>query len=71
MAIGKIGPLNAAEIRDAEAYNLQPRPIARAWEYWTLRLGERGVFPARAKPAQARAKTKAAPRKAAKRSRRR
>jgi ribulose-5-phosphate 4-epimerase/fuculose-1-phosphate aldolase len=47
MAIGTIGPLTAAEARDAEAYNLQERPIARAWEYWTLRLGERAVFPAR------------------------
>ncbi|MPZ56156.1 MAG: class II aldolase/adducin family protein [Rhizobiales bacterium] len=81
MAIGTIGPLNAAEAHDAGAYNLQSRPMARAWEYWTLRLGERGIFPARKKtaaqrPARAaasRAKTKVAPRKktAAKRGRKR
>jgi hypothetical protein len=41
--------------------------MARAWEYWTLRLGARGVFPARAKTA-AKApvrKATAAPRKRA------
>jgi ribulose-5-phosphate 4-epimerase/fuculose-1-phosphate aldolase len=67
MAIGTISPLNAAEARDASAFNLQPRPMARAWEYWTLRLGERGKFPA-ARRAAARAsakKSKAAPRKRA------
>ena len=65
MAIGTIGPLNANEARDAGAFNLQPRPMARAWEYWTLRLGERANFPVRAKAA-AKAparKSKAAPRK--------
>jgi HCOMODA/2-hydroxy-3-carboxy-muconic semialdehyde decarboxylase len=46
MAIGTISPLNATEARDASAFNLQQRPMARAWEYWTLRLGERGTFPA-------------------------
>lgn len=66
MAIGQIGPLNASEARAAEAYNLQDRPIARAWEYWTLRLGERGTFPAtlRGTSRKAAARTsKAAPRK--------
>jgi HCOMODA/2-hydroxy-3-carboxy-muconic semialdehyde decarboxylase len=69
MAIGTISPLNAAEARDASAFNLQQRPMARAWEYWTLRLGERGTFPtarrAAVKKAAAR-KAKAAPRKRAK-----
>jgi HCOMODA/2-hydroxy-3-carboxy-muconic semialdehyde decarboxylase len=67
MAIGTISPLNAAEARDASAFNLQPRPMARAWEYWTLRLGERGKFPtARRAAAKASAKkSKAAPRKRA------
>jgi hypothetical protein len=65
MAIGQIGPLNAAEARDAEAYNLQERPIARAWEYWTLRLGDRANFPkgaktaSRTRPAASRKKAKA------------
>jgi ribulose-5-phosphate 4-epimerase/fuculose-1-phosphate aldolase len=27
-----------AEIQKAGAFNLEPRPIARAWEYWTTRL---------------------------------
>lgn len=58
MAIGQIGPLNAAEARDAEAYNLQERPIARAWEYWTLRLGDRATFPARRKAAAAKPATR-------------
>jgi HCOMODA/2-hydroxy-3-carboxy-muconic semialdehyde decarboxylase len=63
MAIGTIGPLTPAEARDAEAFNLQERPIARAWEYWTLRLGERADFPKRGKAA---ARSRAAPRKRAK-----
>jgi ribulose-5-phosphate 4-epimerase/fuculose-1-phosphate aldolase len=69
MAIGTITPLTAAEARDGGAYNLLPRPMARAYEYWTLRLGERAVFPARRKAAKAKApakKAKAAPRKRAK-----
>jgi HCOMODA/2-hydroxy-3-carboxy-muconic semialdehyde decarboxylase len=69
MAIGTITPLTPAEARDGGAYNLLPRPMARAYEYWTLRLGERVVFPARRKAAKAKApakKVKAAPRKRAK-----
>ena len=69
MAIGTLGPLNANEARDAGAYNLQQRPMARAWEYWTLRLGERGTFPTRRKAAATKAparKSKAPPRKRAK-----
>jgi HCOMODA/2-hydroxy-3-carboxy-muconic semialdehyde decarboxylase len=62
MTIGTVIPLTEAEARDASAFNLQPRPMARAWEYWTLRLGDRGVFPARRRTAAK--KTKAAPRKA-------
>jgi len=73
MAIGTISPLNAVEARDAGAYNLKPRPMARAYEYWTLRLGERAKFPlARRAAAKTSAKKtaakkeKAAPRKRAK-----
>lgn len=62
MAIGKIGPLTPAEAREGGAYNLQERPLARAWEYWTLRLGERAKFPVRAK---ARGTAKAAARERA------
>ena len=65
MAIGKIGPLTPVEAREGCAFNLQERPLARAWEYWTLRLGDRANFPQRtkarsaAKPAAARKKAKA------------
>ena len=58
MAIGKLIALTEAETRDAGAYNLRPRPMARAYEYWTLRLGDRADFPSRRKAA---AKAVAAP----------
>ncbi|MFZ0422682.1 MAG: class II aldolase/adducin family protein [Xanthobacteraceae bacterium] len=65
MAIGKIGALNAAERQRSEPRQLSPRPMARAWEYWTMRLQKVGglpppIKPAKAKPAKAKqAKTKA------------
>jgi hypothetical protein len=45
MMIGKIGALNAAERERAEPRQLQPRPMARAWEYWTTRLQKAGGLP--------------------------
>jgi HCOMODA/2-hydroxy-3-carboxy-muconic semialdehyde decarboxylase len=79
MAIGTIGPLSEAEAKAAGTYNLGARPLARAWEYWTLRLGDRGILsPRRQARAAARKvagrtgakkatrKAKAAPRRAAK-----
>lgn len=46
MAIGgKLDRCTPAETRDAGQYNLRDKPLSRAWEYWTLRLGERGKFP--------------------------
>jgi hypothetical protein len=33
-----VSPLNAAETRLAGEYNLRPGPVARAWEYWNVRL---------------------------------
>jgi len=36
--LGYVSPLNAAETNLAGAYNLQPGPVARAWEYWSVRL---------------------------------
>lgn len=36
--LGNVGELTSAEIQKAGAFNLQARPIARAWEYWTARL---------------------------------
>jgi HCOMODA/2-hydroxy-3-carboxy-muconic semialdehyde decarboxylase len=56
MSIGTITPLTSAEARDGGNYNLLPRPMDRAWEYWTLRLGERGNFPTRRKAARTAAK---------------
>jgi HCOMODA/2-hydroxy-3-carboxy-muconic semialdehyde decarboxylase len=35
---GGISPLTPVEIEKAGAFNLEPRPITRAWEYWTTRL---------------------------------
>jgi ribulose-5-phosphate 4-epimerase/fuculose-1-phosphate aldolase len=37
-ALGKVEPLNAGEAKLAGDYNLQPGPIARAFEYWSTRL---------------------------------
>jgi HCOMODA/2-hydroxy-3-carboxy-muconic semialdehyde decarboxylase len=40
--LGGISTLNPVEIDKAGAFNLEPRPIARAWEYWTTRLRKAG-----------------------------
>ena len=37
-ALGGVTMLTPAEIEKAGAFNLEPRPIERAWEYWTTRL---------------------------------
>jgi ribulose-5-phosphate 4-epimerase/fuculose-1-phosphate aldolase len=37
-SLGHVSPLNAAETKLAGVYNLQPGPVARAWEYWSVRL---------------------------------
>jgi len=49
--LGHVSPLNAEERRLAGDYNLQPGPVARAWEYWSVRLDK----------AEARVARKAAP----------
>lgn len=36
--LGGISTLTPVEIQKAGAFNLEPRPIARAWEYWNTRL---------------------------------
>jgi ribulose-5-phosphate 4-epimerase/fuculose-1-phosphate aldolase len=36
--LGGVSPLTPVEIQKAGAFNLEPRPIARAWEYWNTRL---------------------------------
>jgi HCOMODA/2-hydroxy-3-carboxy-muconic semialdehyde decarboxylase len=42
MALGSIRPMVPAEVDKAGAFNLEPRPIARAWEYWMMRLRKSG-----------------------------
>jgi ribulose-5-phosphate 4-epimerase/fuculose-1-phosphate aldolase len=37
-ALGQVSPLDAKETRLAAEFNLQPGPVARAWEYWSVRL---------------------------------
>jgi len=70
MSIGKLDRCTPAETRDAGEFNLRDKPLTRAWEYWTLRLGERGKFPAaaKAKPAARKASAKKAPAKRAAKS---
>jgi HCOMODA/2-hydroxy-3-carboxy-muconic semialdehyde decarboxylase len=36
--LGGVSLLTPVEIQKAGAFNLEPRPIGRAWEYWTTRL---------------------------------
>jgi ribulose-5-phosphate 4-epimerase/fuculose-1-phosphate aldolase len=36
--LGFVSPLNPAETALAGEYNLRPGPVARAWEYWSVRL---------------------------------
>jgi ribulose-5-phosphate 4-epimerase/fuculose-1-phosphate aldolase len=45
MMIGKIGALNKSERELGEPRQLQSRPMARAWEYWTVRLRKAGELP--------------------------
>jgi ribulose-5-phosphate 4-epimerase/fuculose-1-phosphate aldolase len=39
-SLGGVSALTPIEIKKAGAFNLEPRPIARAWEYWTTRLSK-------------------------------
>jgi HCOMODA/2-hydroxy-3-carboxy-muconic semialdehyde decarboxylase len=63
--LGHVSPLNAAETALAGKYNLRPGPVARAWEYWSVRLdkAEGAWRPGKAKAVSKRAsssrKTKA------------
>ncbi len=45
MSIGKIAPLNQTERERGEPRQLSPRPMGRAWEYWTARLAKAGGLP--------------------------
>ena len=46
--LGGLSPLTSVEIQKAGAFNLEPRPIARAWEYWTTRLRKSEALDTRA-----------------------
>ncbi len=48
-----LSPLTPGERKQAEARNLEPRPQARAWEYWCTRLKKAGEYPAGAQKATA------------------
>ena len=37
-ALGGVSPLTPKEAELAGAFNLQPKPIGRAWEYWSTRV---------------------------------
>ena len=63
--LGHVSALNAEETELAGSYNLQPGPVARAWEYWSVRLDKAEGTWRRAKaavkkaPPKRKAKTKA------------
>jgi len=56
--LGHVSPLNATETKLAGEYNLRPGPVARAWEYWSVRLdkAEGNWRPPKAKAASAKKK---------------
>ncbi len=41
--IGQVKPLSPGEIERSGATNLQPAQIARAWDYWSMRLKNSGT----------------------------
>jgi ribulose-5-phosphate 4-epimerase/fuculose-1-phosphate aldolase len=49
LAVGGTGALSAGERQRSEPRQLQPRPMARAWEYWTARLRKADALPPVAK----------------------
>ena len=57
--LGLVSPLSAAETALAGEYNLRPGPVARAFEYWSVRLDKaEGTLRKRAaKPARRAAKS--------------
>jgi ribulose-5-phosphate 4-epimerase/fuculose-1-phosphate aldolase len=44
---GTIGPLSLGEVKEAFVISLKTTGQARAWEYWTVRLGKAGGTPPR------------------------
>jgi HCOMODA/2-hydroxy-3-carboxy-muconic semialdehyde decarboxylase len=66
-----LSPLTPGESKLAQARNLEPRPQARAWEYWCTRLKKAGEYPPgvpKARPAPTRGRQ---PRAAQEKKRRR
>jgi HCOMODA/2-hydroxy-3-carboxy-muconic semialdehyde decarboxylase len=49
----ELNPLTPGEAKLARDRNLEPRPQARAWEYWSTRLKKAGEYPAGAPKAAA------------------
>jgi hypothetical protein len=37
-SLGDVSPLNTEETEMAGQFNLEPGPVMRAWEYWSVRL---------------------------------
>ena len=66
-----LSPLTPGEAKMAWDRNLQPRPQARAWEYWSVRLKKAGEYPAGAPKAASKAKSKSAPKRSTGRKKRR
>ena len=46
-ALGAVGAPSAIEAEKASAYVLQPGPVARAWQHWSMRVAQAGQTPAR------------------------
>jgi ribulose-5-phosphate 4-epimerase/fuculose-1-phosphate aldolase len=58
-----LSPLTPGEAKMAWDRNLQLRPQARAWEYWSVRLKKAGEYPAGVAKAASKAKSKSAPKR--------
>jgi len=63
-SLGKVVPLTLGETKLAGSLNALPNVVGRTWEYWSHRLLETGRMPPR--PAARKAKSRPAPRSAAK-----
>jgi len=58
--LGGVFPLTEKEAELAGAYNLRPGPVARAWEYWSVRLDKAEGRHVMAKPVTRKASAKRA-----------
>jgi ribulose-5-phosphate 4-epimerase/fuculose-1-phosphate aldolase len=61
--VGRIGQLTRGEVDMAGLIHRQPNTLARAWEYWMVRLDKRGGLPPRERTVSARGGAKPAPKK--------